>query len=362
MKEKHLFDKQDFRLLRLIQSEVRKRLRPNARLTAWLLIAKFVFYAGLCGLSYVGLFWISHPLLFMLNFIIYGLLGILLAFNFAHDLSHNTVFKSPHWNNLAYTCIYTLLGAHAEEWKHRHVHSHHFAPNVKDYDTDLSITTLIRVEPQSKHFWYHRYQHLYAPFAYTTYSLFWIFVKDFVMYAQTAKKGKNIAYHASFWLQKCFYLAYLVVLPLCYAAPAWQWVLLSFLVMHLVQSLFLLFTFFITHHVEGLTYPSTDSEGFIQTSWVRNQIESSNDFYPFSFWANFIFGGFNNHIAHHIFPQIHSIHYPELSKILYDVLQQEGIKPHHSSYWGGVASHLRHLRALGREEERSTKAEKITVS
>ena len=53
---------------------------------------------------------------------------------------------------------------------------------MEDYDSDLKITKLIRVIPNSKHFWFHKFQHFYAPLAYTTYSLFWVFIKDFVIY------------------------------------------------------------------------------------------------------------------------------------------------------------------------------------
>ena len=77
-----------------------------------------------------------------------------------------------------------------------------------------------------------------------------------------------------------------------------------------------------------------------------NQVKSSNDMYPYSRVANFIFGGFNNHIAHHLFPHVHHIHYPELNKVLYSTLLQNGISPNQTTYWGGVLSHLRHLKKL----------------
>jgi linoleoyl-CoA desaturase len=247
------------------------------------------------------------------------------------------------------------LGAHAEAWKHKHIHSHHFAPNVKHYDSDLKITSLIRVEPTCTPRWYHQYQPYYAPFAYTTYSLFWVFIKDFVIYFfdKEYPKSKSLAYHLSFWIQKTFYLTYLLILPLLFSYQTWKIVLIGFLGMHLIQSLFLLFTFFMTHHVEGLEYPATDDAGNIQASWFRNQVLSSNDFYPFSPFANFIFGGFNNHIAHHLFPHIHHVHYPKLNRMLYKTLIEHGLQPKSTTYWGGVISHLRHLSALSQTSERT---------
>ena len=118
--------------------------------------------------------------------------------------------------------------------------------------------------------------------------------------------------------------------------------------MHLFQSIFLLFTFLMTHHVEITQYPAIDSSGHIQASWLMNQVQSSNDMHPFSHFANFILGGFNNHIAHHLFPNIHHVHYPEINKVLYRVLRENGIEPNRTSYWGGIISHLRLLKKMGR--------------
>jgi linoleoyl-CoA desaturase len=102
-----------------------------------------------------------------------------------------------------------------------------------------------------------------------------------------------------------------------------------------------------THHVESTSYPTTDEQGYINTSWVMNQIRSSNDMHPFSQLANFILGGFNNHIAHHLFPHYHHIHYPAINKIVYQVLRDNHIEPNQTTYWGGVLSHLRLLKKMG---------------
>jgi linoleoyl-CoA desaturase len=219
---------------------------------------------------------------------------------------------------------------------------------VEDYDTDLQISSLIRVIPNSEHRWFHRFQHLYAPLAYTTYSLFWVFVKDFVILfsKNEPSEKRDLRYYVSFWIQKIFYLSIILFLPLLFASQSWQVVLTGFLLMHLSQSLFLLFTFFMTHHVEATTYPTTDKDGYIKSSWLMNQIKSSNDMHPFSKTANFILGGFNNHIAHHLFPHIHHIYYPQLNRILYDLLLQHNIIPNQTTYLGGIASHLRLLKRM----------------
>ena len=327
---------------------VEEKLHIRKRSTKRLLVIKFIFYFVLMGFSYATIYTAHHLIVLFVAYVLFGLLSVLMGFNFAHDLCHNTVFNNNKWNNLGFIAIYTLLGAHAEAWKFRHIRSHHYAPNVKDYDSDLQITHLIRVEPGSSHRWYHKFQHLYAPIAYTTYSIYWVFIKDLVIHFSNdgnPQKRKQI-YYFSFWCQKIFYVSYLLILPILFSHFSWILVVTAFVSMHLVQSLFLLFTFFMTHHVEKTAYFETDENGYIQTSWLANQIKSSNDFHPFSKTANFIFGGFNNHIAHHLFPHIHHVHYPELNRILYRVLIRNHIRPNVTTFTGGIISHLRHLRRM----------------
>ncbi|MFT3823095.1 MAG: fatty acid desaturase [Chitinophagaceae bacterium] len=350
MRDKHLYIAQDSELLKLIYRQVDEQLVVDRKASGRLIAMKFIVYFLLSVITYSLLYVVRDPGWFITCFMAYGFVLLLFAFNFSHDFSHNTVFSSKQWNNVCFTIIYAMVGAHAEAWKQRHVNSHHYAPNVEAYDSDLKITKLIRVIPESEYKWYHRYQHIYAPVAYTSYSLFWVFIKDVViLYSKDEyNKKKGGIYHLSFWLQKLFYLALVLILPLLFSLQPWYIVVTGFVCMHLFQSLFLLFTFFMTHHVESTAYPVTDDDGFINTSWLMNQVKSSNDMHPFSHTANFILGGFNNHIAHHLFPHIHHIHYPRLSRILYRILEQHNIIPNQTTYWGGIASHWRLLKQMGR--------------
>ncbi len=353
MKDKHIYIAEDSELFRSVCRSVEEQHLDSDRYFYLKLLLKFVFWFTLLLFFYTRLYVSASPAVFVLFYVLYGYSALLLAFNFAHDFAHGTVFRSEKLNNFCYTVIYTFLGAHAEAWKERHIHSHHHAPNVEHYDSDLKITNLIRLTPGSPKRWYHRYQHIYAPLAYTIYSLFWIFIKDIVILFSkdeyTHKKG--VLYHLSFWTQKAVYFTFILIMPLMYAPQLRTTVLAGFLLMHLLQSLFLLMTFLMTHHVETTMYPTTDEQGNIRTSWLMNQVGSSNDMYPFSRVANFIFGGFNNHIAHHLFPNYHHMYYPEISRIVYGILERQHIHPNHTTYRGGVVSHLRLLKRMGRADD-----------
>ena len=349
MKAKHLNIPEHSKLYKSIYKEIRQTLDLDKKKADRYFLLKGLFYGALAIGTYVQIFLIENPYLFFVNYVFFGFIAVLLCFNFAHDLSHHAIFKKPFWDNLFFEFIYTLVGAHPEAWKERHTHSHHVAPNVKHFDTDLAITGIIRVLPDSDLKWYHRYQHIYASVAYMSYSFYWVFIKDFVVLHQFAPKenGKKVKYYFTFAVLKLFYIFYLLVLPLLFSHQNAFLILMAFLALHMVQSIYTLFTFFITHHVQDSVYPSANENGEINTSWFMNQISSSNDFYPFSHLANFIFGGVNNHVAHHLFPHISHYHYPDLNVILFRRLKEQGITPNVTTYFGGVASHLSHLKKMG---------------
>jgi len=349
MKAKHLNIPEDTALYNSIYKEIKETIVFDKKEVNRYFFLKFLFYGSLSIGSYSLLFILKNPFLFVLDYVFFGFVAVLLCFNFAHDFSHHAIFKRPFWDNLAFEFIYTLVGAHPEAWKGRHINSHHYAPNVEHFDTDLAITGLIRVLPTSNLKWYHKFQHIYAPFAYATYSLYWVCIKDFIVLSQSKHKNAStkFKYYMVFYSLKLFYIFYLLILPLLFSHQSGLVILISFIVMHFVQSIYTLFTFFITHHVAESNYPVADSNGLINTSWFKNQINSSNNFYPFSQIGNFIFGGVNNHIAHHLYPHINHYHYPKINTILFRRLEEYGITPSVTTYFGGVVSHLRLLKMMG---------------
>jgi linoleoyl-CoA desaturase len=348
MRGKHLIVPEDNKLFALLYQETAALVALSRLRLGWYLFGKALLWGGILVLSYLALLLTHTTLVLFVAFILFGLSSVFLAFNFGHDFAHRTVFANRTFNDYGLIGIFTLLGVDGVAWRNRHVSEHHFAPNVPGFDPDLNLSNLIRILPNSPHYWFHRYQHWYAPFAYSIYSLFWIFVKDFRIFysAENRQARKKGSYRWLFWVQKLFYLTYLLFIPLYFSPLGSTWIVAAFLSMHLVQSLFILCTFLITHHVQGVCYPKVGSDGQIQHSWLMNQIESSNDIHPFSPSVNFLLGGFNNHIAHHLFPQVHHIVYPEINQKIYRILNNRGIYPHYTSYFGGIWAHFKLLRSM----------------
>jgi linoleoyl-CoA desaturase len=343
---RHLQVPSDERLWANIRQSVAGTQRMAPSRFYGLLVAKMILFGGISIGAYAGIWRSGRPSALVVSYLVFGFSMILLALNFAHDLAHHTVFRDKQWNNRLSLVIFGMLGADGAAWKQRHVQAHHHAPNVHNLDPDLQLSDWIRVSTHTPWRPAHRWQHWYALLAYSVYSLFWIFVKDMAVWRQNP--GKTLRSGLVFGGWKAIYVLYLLVLPAIFSPVGAIWVVFGFLVMHLVQSVFLLLTFLITHHVAGLYYPATTPDGAIQSSWLMNQVRSSNDFYPFSRVANFIFGGFNNHIAHHLFPGVHHLYYPQISRVVYEILQKNGIYPAHTSYWGGVRAHLNLLQQFSK--------------
>jgi linoleoyl-CoA desaturase len=282
-------------------------------------------------------------------YVIAGWLLLLMGFNLAHDAAHHSLPASKKMNQFIFETVFTLLGANPYLWKIRHIYSHHPYPNVEGCDADIELTTLLRFSQQQEHRSIHRYQHIYAPLLYTIYTLYWIFYKDIILFSR--KKQANIVFIShplKEWVKlfgyKIVYLFIFLGIPLIMHNGSLGTCLVTFFSMHVINSLFLLFTFLISHHV-----PQTHAAGHShEQSWLMQQISSSADFHAESKWAYWIFGGFNAHTAHHLFPRVCHVYYPDVTKIIRENLQKHGLPYHSFSFAAGIRYHLLFLKQTGK--------------
>jgi len=117
MKGKHLHVKSHNELYNSILHKINSNMNLDKKKANLYFLFKGLFYASAAIVSYALIFTISNPAVFILNFILFGFIAVLMGFNFAHDLSHNSIFKRPFWDNMVFEFIYTLVGAHPEAWK-----------------------------------------------------------------------------------------------------------------------------------------------------------------------------------------------------------------------------------------------------
>ncbi len=284
--------------------------------------------------------------------------SLILSINLGHDAAHHAVTGKKRMDSLIFQSIFALQGLSGYVWQIRHNHSHHVLPNVKEHDSDLELTSLILLDfDTAKVKWYHRYQHLYAPFLYSFASFYLLFVQDFKFFFQKNHANLHIVKIPTIeWVKmivfKILYFGLVFGLPMAYARIGCWKIALAWALVQMVISIFVAFTFFISHHVSELNYIAPNSKhNLVADSWIHHQITTTIDFEPENRIANFIFGGFNVHVAHHVFPEVSHEHYPELTRLIREVLAENNVADWYKSFsfLKGCGSHLQHLKNVAQQ-------------
>ena len=316
---------------------------------------KFGFYALISVALYCGIFTSfvsSNFYLLLLSYILLGISGILLAFNCAHDCVHNTFSKSKRANKVFFYLIFNLQGVNAQLWHKRHIASHHIFPNVDGCDADIDDNPFMRLSPHHPLRKHQKYQHIYAIFLYLIYTLHWVFVKDFIyLKKKNLANLKNQTYSLKFILElvflKMFYLTFLIVMPSVFTVASFQQVLIVFILMHFVISIFFVLTLIISHLCLETEFPKVDENGELPYDYYEHQLAVSLDYHAENRFANFIFGGFNSHTAHHLFPNLPHTLYTHITPLIKEKAANHNLPYHQKSIFGAIASHFNYLKMLG---------------
>ncbi|MBW3544503.1 MAG: fatty acid desaturase, partial [Bacteroidetes bacterium] len=82
--------------------------------------------------------------------------------------------------------------------------------------------------------------------------------------------------------------------------------------------------------------------------WAVHQISSTANFGTKSRALNWMLGGLNFQVEHHLFPRISHVHYPHINKIVRETCQEYGVVYHEfPSMFSAFCSHLKHLKRVG---------------
>ena len=316
----------------------------------WTLAFKGAILLSVFILSYLSIFLANTYLLnIVVAYIIMGLSGVMIVFNLVHDASHQAISKNKMVNQ-SICFIGDIVGINTHIWHIRHNLQHHTFTNIIGGDLIIESIPLIRLSPQQPHKYIHKYQLFYAPLLYMFYSFYWMFVIDFRLFM---KKNicnlHNINHPTKEWFilitTKLFYVVYMIVFPWMFTPLSLLSAIGLFFIMHMAAGLLLSFVAVMGHFVEGPSFPDPQN-GIIDNSWSEHELEATIDFAPKSHVVNWITGGLNTHVAHHLFPSICHVHYYNLTKIIEDYCIENDYRYRKESLWGGLKSHFRYLRRL----------------
>lgn len=301
------------------------------------LFLKIAIMFSIYVLSYfsIYLFQENVPVLFL----VYAFLGgwsVLLGLNIGHDAAHNAIFKKKSSNELL-LYIFEILGTNSYNWKNRHIGAHHVFPNVMDHDSDIQQTNLVKIFPKDKHRAFHVFQFLYMPILYMLYILRWVLYRDFKdMKSEKIGTFNNSNYPKKEIFKliffKLIYISYMIILPAYVLDYSFLNLLFAFLILTVFGSLVITMVLLSTHVGEDANFPEPDENGVLPHSWSYHQVLTAADFGTESWMLNQLFGGFNHHVIHHLFPNICHVHYPQLTPILKQLALKHNLLYRHKKY------------------------------
>ena len=321
-----------------------------------LMIFKTVFFLSLAMVFYLVI--ISSILPVYIQLVFAMLLGISMAFigfNVCHDALHGAYSSNRNVNKVL-GFIFNIIGANTYVWNLSHNIVHHSYTNIVDHDGDIEIAPgLIRVHADDKANPVQRYQHIYAFFLYSLTTLSWFFRKDYLLFFKKTIGASHVNNHPKkeyfkLFIYKGLYYFLFIVLPLLVMHLTPAQFIVGFVAMNLAEGLVLGLVFQLAHVVEDTAIRQAENNS-IEDAWAVHQLKTTANFAPTSKLANFLCGGLNLQVEHHLFPKICHVHYSKLSAIVKQTAQEYDL-PYfvNRSFFSALKSHYFFLKKLGRAE------------
>ena len=301
-----------------------------------------------------------------------GLFGILILLTLNHEGKHFAITHKP-WVWRASTfisdCIY---GMSSFSVIHQHTYGHHIFTNIDGSDPDINTINdgfdFWRLKPFQRWFPIHRFQHIYMPILYSIATMK-LKLQDFhsmlVMKKGPIRMNQPGTYQLiSFTASKVIFFSYRLVLPYIFV-PLLSIFLLN-LAAEVTASLWIAPIAQVSHvNTEAfLSSPTVENSGdslkndqtIIKQNWAEFQVATAVDYATESwFWTVFT-GAANHQVAHHLFPGVLHIYYPQITPIVKRTCAEFGL--HYNevpTYWDALRCHLAFLKVMGAASKSQTK-------
>lgn len=317
----------------------------------WEMNAKVTFAISWWVITYV-LFYVNdwtYTQFFGL-YVLQGLGQIFMFLNIAHDANHSAV-SNKRFMNKSLSYVLDACGISSYMWRIMHNIGHHSVMNVHGEDEGIHAHGIFRFSPHAPWKPYHRFQHIYGFFMYFITSLDFIFFKDFeYLFLNNNKHIEGMKHPLHEWVtiigSKILYLIYMIVLPVTILGFSWPQVIIAFIVTHFIMGLAAALIIQTAHLLDVNEFPKTSHD----YDYLDHILATTTDYATRSRIANFICGGLNHHVTHHIFPQVAHTHYPKLTKIVRETAAEFGIEYRENKYmYQAIAQHFRLLKLLGQQ-------------
>jgi linoleoyl-CoA desaturase len=315
------------------------------------LFGAIAFLAFIIG---VGGFWTqTSQLNYYLLAAFLGVMCVPLILLIGHEAIHGNFTSIKLVNKLGINIFY-FLGTSAYFWTLRHINAHHHYTNIRNWDLDIEQSKLIRLDTTQDWHKIHRFQAFYMPFLFLCYTLNWFFFRDFKDISTHHFGTKYIEKHPNaklvyLFCSKIWHLLFLVIIPIWFG-HSFGSVVIGFFIFHFSASLTTTLVLVSTHIGEDHELLGTDTHEELPFSWAEHQIRTSGDFSTSNRFLLHFFGGFNHHLAHHLFPNVPYSLYPQITPLIKEFCNNN-ILPYHNypSLVSCVKSHFIRLHKYSKK-------------
>jgi linoleoyl-CoA desaturase len=329
-----------------------KQISPRANAAMYW---KSFFYISMIAMTYALI--LINPfgaIGFFAFYLFFGFVISIGTMNIAHDALHGA-YASTSPGNRALGLFMDLFGASSFYWKKEHTIDHHTFTNIAEHDADLGVPYVLRLCPKAPRLWFHRFQHIYAPLLYCLNLIKWVYYSDFRRTFQFIKSSNKAMAHrpskSEIFLLLSFKVIHVflfIVLPFLILPYSLGTVVLGYLSFMAAAGLTLTVIFQLAHIVENVDFPLPNDEGKIENSFLKHQLATTSNFAVNNWLVNFMFGGLNFQVEHHIFPHVCHTHLRKISPIVKATAKEFGLPYNESpTFLSAIVSHFKTLKNLG---------------
>jgi linoleoyl-CoA desaturase len=235
--------------------------------------------------------------------------------------------------------IINWIGGNQLVWKYEHQISHHLSPNILHKDNDCEIGyPFIRLHPQLPWKWYHLFQPVILLFGISVGLLKWSISDPINIYYRKVGNISLPTLSKRDWIEligtKIFWWGVHFIVP-CITWGTRQGVLSGVLKFG-IASWYLENIFIVNHIQEPLMEKKREDSSKDREHWAIQQIKGTSNWSAGSGWWNWLSGGLNHQIEHHLFPSIHPYLYPKISKVVKNTCQEFKLPYHNYSHFGSA--------------------------
>lgn len=295
------------------------------------------------------------PASVLLSLILCGLMGVVMAaigFNVMHDGAHGSYSTNTKVNAIMGFAL-NVMGGNVDIWKQKHNVNHHTYTNIEGLDDDIDVKPFMRIHTSQKKNPMHSFQHIYWVLLYGLTYIFWVYYNDFHKYFRrkvseyTPINKMSFGKHFVFWFSKAVYTFFFIIFPGMYIG--WTEMIIGYLTMGYVTGVMIAVVFQLAHVVEQTSFVDPTQTSFsVEDEWAVHQLNTTANFATHNKFLNWLLGGLNFQVEHHLFPRISHVHYPQLNKIVKDTCKEFGISYNeYPTMFRAVISHIQHLKQVG---------------